>query len=55
MRLVEALSLMESGKSISVTAYDVGYSSPSAFSAAFHRTFGVPPSQYRLPTRTFVY
>lgn len=46
MRLVEALSLMESGQSITATAYDVGYSSPSAFSAAFHRTFGVSPSQY---------
>jgi len=46
MRLVEALSLMESGQSITATAYDVGYSSPSAFSAAFHRTFGISPSQY---------
>jgi len=47
MRLMEALSLMASGRSISMTAYDVGYNSPSAFSAAFHRTFGLSPSQYR--------
>lgn len=49
MRLVEALSLMEAGHSVTMTAYDVGYSSPSAFSAAFHRVFGVSPSQYRGP------
>jgi len=48
MRLMEALSLMGSGRSISTTAYDVGYNSPSAFSAAFHRTFGLSPSQYRV-------
>jgi len=47
MRLMEALSLMGSGRSITMTAYDVGYNSPSAFTAAFHRTFGLSPSQYR--------
>jgi AraC-like DNA-binding protein len=47
MRLMEALSLMGSGHSITMTAYDVGYNSPSAFTAAFHRTFGLSPSQYR--------
>jgi len=47
IRLMEALSLMGSGRSITMTAYDVGYSSPSAFTAAFHRTFGLSPSQYR--------
>jgi AraC-like DNA-binding protein len=49
LRLVEALSLMDAGHSITSTAYEVGYSSPSAFSAAFHRAFGVPPTQYRSP------
>jgi len=47
MRLMEALSLMGSGRSITTTAYDVGYNSPSAFTAAFHRTFGLSPSEYR--------
>ncbi len=47
MRLMEALSLMGSGRSITMTAYEVGYNSPSAFTAAFHRTFGLSPSQYR--------
>jgi len=47
IRLMEALSLMGSGRSITSTAYDVGYNSPSAFTAAFHRTFGLSPSQYR--------
>lgn len=47
MRLMEALSLMEGGQSITSTAYSVGYNSPSAFSAAFHRTFGMSPSDHR--------
>jgi AraC-like DNA-binding protein len=47
MRLMEALSLMEGGHSITSTAYAVGYNSPSAFSAAFHRTFGMSPSEHR--------
>lgn len=47
MRLMEALSLMGSGRSITTAAYEVGYNSPSAFTAAFHRTFGLSPSQYR--------
>ena len=46
MRLMEALSLMGAGRSITMTAYDVGYNSPSAFTAAFHRIFGLFPSQY---------
>jgi len=49
MRLAEALSLLESGESVTRTAYEVGYSSPSAFSAAFHRVFGISPSQYQEP------
>jgi len=27
-------------------ALDVGYNSPSAFTAMFRRTFGVPPTHY---------
>jgi AraC-like DNA-binding protein len=48
MRLMEALSLMGSGRSITMTAYDVGYNSPSAFTAAFRRNFGLSPRQYRI-------
>jgi AraC-like DNA-binding protein/mannose-6-phosphate isomerase-like protein (cupin superfamily) len=48
VRLMEALSLLASGRSITMVAYDVGYESPSAFTAMFHRTFGVPPSLYQV-------
>lgn len=48
VRLMEALSLLASGRSITTVAYDVGYESPSAFTAMFHRTFGVPPSLYQV-------
>ncbi len=47
MRLIEALSLISAGRSVTMAAYDVGYNSPSAFTAAFHRTFGVSPSYYQ--------
>ncbi len=47
VRLMEALSMIEDGRSITATAYEIGYASPSAFSAAFQRTFGVSPSKYR--------
>ncbi|MBB4632669.1 AraC-like DNA-binding protein [Sphingosinicella soli] len=46
VRLMEALSLLASGTSITNVAYDVGYESPSAFTAMFHRSFGRPPSHY---------
>jgi AraC-like DNA-binding protein/mannose-6-phosphate isomerase-like protein (cupin superfamily) len=45
-RLLEALSLLAIGRSVTAVAYDVGYDSPSAFTASFHRTFGLAPSQY---------
>jgi len=34
------------GRSITSVALDVGYESPSAFTATFHRAFGQPPSAY---------
>ena len=46
VRLMAALSLLSSGKSITSVAYDVGYESPSSFTAMFHRALGVPPSLY---------
>jgi AraC-like DNA-binding protein/mannose-6-phosphate isomerase-like protein (cupin superfamily) len=47
-RLMHALSLLSAGQSITKVAFEVGYDSPSAFTAMFHRTFGVPPSQFAL-------
>jgi AraC-like DNA-binding protein len=45
-RLMEAVSLPAAGRSITSVALDVGYESPSAFTAMFHRAFGEPPSVY---------
>jgi AraC-like DNA-binding protein len=47
VRLMEALSLLAVGRTVTTVAFDVGYDSPSAFTAMFHRSFGVPPSQYQ--------
>lgn len=46
VRLMEALSLLSIGRSITSVAFDVGYESPSAFTAMFHRAFGQPPRAY---------
>ena len=45
-RLAEALSRLSLGDSVTAVAFDVGYNSPSAFTAMFQRTFGVSPSRY---------
>ena len=49
VRLMEALSLMAAGRPVTTIAFDVGYDSPSAFTAMFRRAYGVPPSMYALP------
>ncbi len=46
IRLMEALSMLSTGISITQAAFHVGYDSSSGFSAMFRRAFGVPPSQY---------
>jgi AraC-like DNA-binding protein len=46
VRLMDALSRLATGHSVTSTALDVGYNSPSAFTAMFRRTFGVPPTHY---------
>jgi len=46
VRLMEAMSRLATGHSVTTVAYDVGYNSPSAFTAMFRRAFGVPPTQY---------
>jgi transcriptional regulator GlxA family with amidase domain len=47
VRLMAALSLLKEGHSVTSIAYDVGYESPSSFTAMFHRVLGVPPSHCR--------
>ena len=46
VRLADALSLLSLGRSVTSVAFDVGYDSPSAFTAMFQRAFGVAPSRY---------
>lgn len=46
IRFMEAAVRIASGEPITMVAFDVGYESPSAFTAMFHRTFGAPPSAY---------
>lgn len=46
VRLMDALSRLATGHSVTATALDVGYNSPSAFTAMFRRVFGVSPSHY---------
>jgi AraC-like DNA-binding protein len=48
IRLMEALSMLAAGKPITRVAYEIGYDSPSGFTAMFHRAFGVPPRRYQL-------
>lgn len=46
VRLMEALSLLAMGHPVTTVALEVGYNSPSAFTAMFHRAFGETPTQY---------
>jgi AraC-like DNA-binding protein len=46
VRLMEALSRLTTGESVTDVAFTVGYSSSSAFTAMFRRTFGVPPTRF---------
>lgn len=49
VRLMDAMALLSSGSPITQVAFEVGYDSPSSFSAMFRRAFGVSPSQYVHP------
>jgi len=51
-RLMGALSRLATGTSITEVAFEVGYSSASAFTAMFRRTFGVPPTAYLAPEQS---
>ncbi|PXA86051.1 AraC family transcriptional regulator [Nostoc sp. 3335mG] len=46
IRLMAALSMLGEGRPITAIAADVGYESPSSFTAMFHRVLGMPPSHY---------
>ena len=45
-RLLAALPLLAEGQAVTSVALDVGYENPSAFIAAFKRSFGVTPGRY---------
>ncbi len=46
IRLMAAISMLAEGQPITNIAYEVGYESPSSFTAMFHRVLGVAPSHY---------
>ncbi|WP_026930138.1 AraC family transcriptional regulator [Glycomyces tenuis] len=46
VRLRASLALLAEGQPVSKVARDVGYSTPSAFLAAFRRTVGTTPKRY---------
>ncbi|PHM70043.1 AraC family transcriptional regulator [Xenorhabdus kozodoii] len=47
LRFLHAISLLEQGKSIHEIAFDVGYSSSSAFIAMFQQLAGTTPERFR--------
>ena len=49
-RLLRALGWIAEGRPILAVALDLGYDSPSAFSAMFRRELGAPPLHFRGPT-----
>lgn len=46
LRLLEALTRLTTGESVTSVALDLGYDSPSAFSAMFRKTLGISPKDY---------
>ena len=46
-RLLRAMAWIAEGRPIVKVALDLGYDSPSAFSAMFRRELGAPPSRFR--------
>ena len=47
MRYLQAIDALEAGRTVQQIAYDLGYSTPSAFIAMFQRESGLPPEQFR--------
>jgi AraC-like DNA-binding protein len=50
-RLLAALARLAAGQPVTRVALDLGYDSPSAFTALFRRAFGTTPSRYLGRTR----
>ncbi|MBD0270243.1 MAG: helix-turn-helix transcriptional regulator, partial [Cyanobacteria bacterium Co-bin8] len=48
LRMEKACHLLAQQQSIAAVAAAVGYASPTAFSGAFRRQFGIPPKAYQL-------
>ncbi|QDX80247.1 hypothetical protein B9N43_02590 [Denitratisoma sp. DHT3] len=46
LRLLQAITLLSKGCSVTATAYELGYEGPSAFVAMFRRELGVSPRRY---------
>jgi len=46
LRLMHAVRQLGSGASVTAVAFDAGYSTPSAFTVAFHKAFGATPTAY---------
>jgi len=44
--LLESIRKLSEGESVINVALDLGYESPSAFTAMFRRTLGVTPGKY---------
>ena len=58
VRLMKAIELLISGKSVKQTAFEVGYQQPSAFVEVFRNVFGATPKSWThslrsQPARTF--
>lgn len=47
LRVVAAMTRLDSGRKVEAIARDLGYSSPSAFIAMFRRLTGTSPDEYR--------
>ncbi|MBR9856490.1 MAG: AraC family transcriptional regulator [Gammaproteobacteria bacterium] len=47
LRVVKAMDRLQGGEKVESIAYDMGYSTPSAFIAMFHRLTGTTPNGYR--------
>lgn len=46
VKVLRAIELLENGKSVKTTAFDVGYQQPSAFISMFKRITGVTPLEF---------